>query len=294
MLSSSKYTSLVLLLGLTSTGVALGQTAAPTSPAAPAAAPTAAPTAAPAPAPAAAPPPVAETAPPPVQEPAPAAEPAPTEAPPPVEQTAPPPPVSEPPPAESSEPAPYAGPTKQASLYMGSPIWMSNAPLDPGFEFELRSGIKMGILVPEIGLGARWNWTNVDKIREGFPEVNAPELYAGENLTSFWFSLGLRVEPKMKGKIQPYLSGAFDMLMWGASYDTTEFCGLFTCSTVRDYEFAPGFSSRVGVRINPKPFIGIDLGAKIGMSFPGWAFQDTQSWVEPYAGLTLIMGKKPR
>lgn len=228
-----------------------------------------------------------------MSEPAPTAETAPAEAPPPVEETAPPP-TEEPAPSEPADAAPYTGPTKQASIYLGSPIWMSNAPLDPGFEFELRSGIKMGILVPELGLGARWNWFNVDKIEQNFPDVAAPNLYAGENLQSFWLSLGLRVEPTVKGKIQPYLSGAFDFLLWGASYDTSEFCGLFTCSTVRNYDFAPGFSGRAGIRISPKPFIGIDLGAKVGMSFPGWAFEDTQSWVEPYAGLTLIMGPKAR
>jgi hypothetical protein len=289
MLSSSKYSSVALVLALSSSGVAFGQTAAPTAaPTPPAAAP---PAAAPpaAPAPAAAPPPVVETAPPPV------AEPAPAEAPPPVEEPAPPPPpASEPPPAVPAESAPYTGPTKQTSLYLGSPIWMSNAPVDPGFEFELRSGIKMGILVPEVGLGARWNWANVDKIRESFPNVDNAELFAGENLTGMWLSLGLRVEPAVKGKIQPYLSGAFDFLLWGPSWDTTEFCGIFTCSTVRNYEFAPGFSSRVGFRFSPKPFIGLDLGAKIGMSFPGWAFDDTQSWIEPYADLTIVMGPKAR
>jgi hypothetical protein len=286
MLSSSKY--LVLSFAGTLSGVTFAQAPAPaaapatTTAAAPAAAPTAATTAAP--------PPVAEPAPAPATEPAPAAE-----APPPVEEPAPaaPPPVSEPAPAEPADGAAGGRPpiTKQSSLYLGVPIWMSNAPLDPGFEFELRGGLKIGVLVPELGLGMRWNWANVDKIEQNFPDVAAPQLYAGENLQGMWFSLGLRVEPTMKtDKIQPYFSGAFDMILWGTSFNTTEFCGFWTCSTVRQFEFAPGFSGRAGIRITPKPFIGIDLGAKIGMSFPGWAFQDTQSYITPYAGLTFIVG----
>jgi hypothetical protein len=287
MLSSSRY--LIVSSALTLSSVAFAQTTAPApAPVAPAAAPGAAP--APAPTSAAAPPPVAEPAPAPAAEPAPAA----AEAPPPVEEPAPaaPPPVSEPAPAEPEDAAAGGRPpiTKQSSLYLGSPIWMSNAPVDPGFEFELRGGLKIGILVPELGFGMRWNWMNVDKIEQAYPDVNG-NLFAGDNLQGMWFSLGLRVEPTMKtDKIQPYLSGAFDMLLWGTSWDTTEFCGFWTCSTVRNYDFAPGFSGRAGLRFMPKPFIGIDLGAKVGMSFPGWAFQDTQSWVEPYAGFTFVMG----
>lgn len=279
MLSSSRY--LVLSCALTLSSGAFAQATAPA----------AAPAAAPAPAPAAAPAPVAEPAPPPVAEPAPAA----AEAPPPVEEPAPlaPPPVSEPAPTEPADGAAGGRPpiTKQSSLYLGSPIWMSNAPLDPGFEFELRGGLKIGVLVPELGLGMRWNWANVDKIEQGFPDVNRPDAYAGENLQGMWFSMGLRVEPTMKtDKVQPYISGAFDMMLWGTSFDTTEFCGFWTCSTVRNYEFAPGFSGRAGLRFTPKPFIGIDLGAKVGMSFPGWAFVSTQSYITPYAGFTFIMG----
>jgi hypothetical protein len=205
--------------------------------------------------------------------------------------------VSEPPPAQPAAEAAQDKPpiTKQSSIYFGSPIWLSDAPVDPGFEFELRGGLKVGILVPEVGLGMRWNWANVDKIEQNFPDVVAPQAYAGENLQGMWFSMGLRVEPKMKSeKFQPYLSGAFDMMLWGTSFDTTEFCGLFTCSTVRDWEFAPGFSGRAGLRIQPKPFIGIDLGAKLGMSFNGWAFANSQSWIEPYAGLTLITGARKK
>lgn len=192
-------------------------------------------------------------------------------------------------PSETEGPPPNVV-TKQVSLYLGSPIWLSDAPLDPGFEFEFRSGLKFGVLVPEIGLGARWNWVNVDRLEAGFPEVVAPERFQGENLSSFWFSLGLRVEPKMTGKVQPYGSLAFDLLMWGMSTETTDVCGIFTCTTVRSYDFAPGFSGRAGIRIAPKPFIGFDLGAKLGMSFPGWAFANTHSWIEPYAGLTIIAG----
>jgi hypothetical protein len=209
-----------------------------------------------------------------------------------VAEPAAPPPVAEPSTDEAIEAATPPGPQKQVSLYMGSPIWLSNAPVDPGFEFEFRSGIKFDMWVPELGIGARWNWINVDKLEEVQPDLVAPERFQGENLSSFWLSLGLRVEPRVKGKIQPYGSVAFDFLLWGLSTDTTDVCGIWTCTTVRNYEFAPGFSGRAGIRFSPKPFIGLDLGAKLGMSFPGWAFQDTHSWIEPYAGFTLITGAK--
>lgn len=176
---------------------------------------------------------------------------------------------------------------------MGSPIWLTNSPLDPGFEVELRSGMKIKSWVPEVGIGARWNWFNVDKIREQYPGVSTPNLFAGENLTGIWLSLGVRYEPELKSsKIQPYISLAFDANLWGFSYETTEVCGFWSCGTVRQYDFAPGFSSRVGVRIQPNPAIGIDLGAKPAMTFQGWAFENTQAWIEPYAGLTILMGAK--
>jgi len=192
-------------------------------------------------------------------------------------------------PAETAAPV-ARGPQKQVSIYMGSPIWLTNSPLDPGFEVEMRSGIKMKSIVPEIGIGARWNWFNVDKLDQQYPSVNNPNRYAGENLTGIWLSLGIRFEPELKGsKIQPYLSLAFDANLWGFSYETTEVCGFWSCGTMRQYDFAPGFSSRVGVRIQPNPKIGIDLGAKPAMTFQGWAFESTHAWIEPYAGLTILL-----
>lgn len=185
------------------------------------------------------------------------------------------------------------GPQKQMSIYMGSPIWLTNSPLDPGFEVEVRSGLKIQSWVPEVGVGARWNWFNVDKLREQFPTIIAPNQFAGENLTGIWVSLGVRFEPELKNsKIQPYVSLAFDANLWGFSYETTEICGFWSCGTVREYDFAPGFSSRVGIRIQPNPAIGIDLGAKPAMTFQGWAFQSTHAWIEPYAGLTVLMGAR--
>ncbi|HSC88366.1 MAG TPA: hypothetical protein VLC09_13885 [Polyangiaceae bacterium] len=205
-----------------------------------------------------------------------------------------PPPVAEPSraPSDTDEgDAPVRrGPQKQVSLYMGSPIWLTDSPLDPGFEFEVRSGMKLGVLVPEIGMGARWNWFNVDKLAAQNPSITVPERYAGENLTGIWLSLGLRVEPNMKGsKVQPYFSLAFDANLWGFSYETTEICGFWSCGTVRQYDFAPGFSSRVGIRIEPNPRIGLDLGVKPAMTFQGWAFESTHGWIEPYGGITVLL-----
>jgi hypothetical protein len=199
---------------------------------------------------------------------------------------------AEPPPEPEQTGRPHI--QKQASLYMGSPIWLSDAPLDPGFEFELRQGIRIGSFVPEMGFGSRWNWVNVDKLSDNFPEIDNPELFKGENLNGFWLSLGLRIEPEMRGKLQPYFSVAFDANMWGASFDRHDMCGFFSCVSVRTYDFAPGFSGRVGLRFAPKPFIGLDIGAKPAMSFKGWAFEKTQSWIEPFGGLTIIMDPAPQ
>jgi hypothetical protein len=203
--------------------------------------------------------------------------------------------------AEAATPPPdqvastVPGPQQQFSLYMGSPIWLTNTPFDPGFEVEMRSGIKIKSFVPEVGVGARWNWFNVDKLEQQFPGVNNPNRYAGENLTGLWLSLGIRFEPELPSAvIQPYVSLAFDANLWGFSYETTEVCGFWSCGTVRQYDFAPGFSGRVGVRIHPTPSIGIDLGAKPAMTFQGWAFENTHAWIEPYAGATFLLGSTRR
>jgi hypothetical protein len=175
------------------------------------------------------------------------------------------------------------------SIYLGSPIWLTKAPIDPGFGFEIRNGLKLGVLVPEFAIGFQWNWFNVNKVREQFPEFNQPQTLSGEDIAGTWLNLGLRFEPEVHAKFQPYVSLGFDAILWGFSFDRESYCGWWSCGTVRNYEFAPGFSSRIGFRYSPQPFFGLDLGVRPAMSFEGWAFEKTQVWLEPYAGITLSL-----
>jgi hypothetical protein len=224
------------------------------------------------------------------------------EAPPPVREVAPPtksgpPPVHqtehtsddeayEPPSTPSAEPIPE--PRDEVTGYIGSPIWLSNAPLDPGIELELRAGSKFGMFVPELGVGGRWNWINVDELSQTFPSVTTPERFQDENISAWWISGGLRIEPKVRQTFMPYGSVAFDLNFWTASTDTSGMCGVWTCVITNSVQFAPGFSGRAGIRWMPGPYFGLDLGAKLGMTFPGWAFADAHSWIEPYFGITIV------
>src|SRR6478736_266662 len=201
---------------------------------------------------------VAEEAPPPVRE---VARPA-KSGPPPVHQTehTSDDEAYEPPSTPSAEPIPE--PRDEVTGYIGSPIWLSNAPLDPGIELELRAGSKFGMFVPE--------------------------RFQDENISAWWISGGLRIEPKVRQTFMPYGSVAFDLNFWTASTDTSGLCGVWTCVITNSVQFAPGFSGRAGMRWMPGPYFGLDLGAKLGMTFPGWAFADSHAWIEPYFGITIV------
>ncbi|QQR90001.1 MAG: hypothetical protein IPJ88_17870 [Myxococcales bacterium] len=167
--------------------------------------------------------------------------------------------------------------TGQVSIYLGLPMFLSSTgdALTTGFSFEGRFGLDLGYLVPELGFGSQINWFDDSTLRDD------------GSLSSWWLSLGLRLQWLNRSMFTPFGSFAFDMNWWHLSGDRSFACDYYYCGTVNNYRFAPGLSGRVGVAIQVHPAFGLDLGLRLAMSFPGSMFDKAESWLSPFFGGTF-------
>jgi hypothetical protein len=177
-------------------------------------------------------------------------------------------------------------PATVASLYLGVPLW-NDVPREivrPGFELVGRFGYDLGYIVPELEFGWRWIWVDLDEAARQNPDA-AIDRRGTETLDSFWFSLGLRLQVPNDSPVTPFASAHFAFDWWNF-LETGYACGWWYCSTVNVYRFTPGFDFRFGLEVEVRPMLQVEAGLGVGFAFRGSFFDDNQSWLSPFLGLT--------
>jgi hypothetical protein len=176
-------------------------------------------------------------------------------------------------------------PHNEAEFMFGVPIWFtsSDGVVDPGVSFEARFARRFGAIAPEFTIGWQINWVDEDQLPGAANNANI-------TIDAFFFSLGARVYPAPRARtVSPFISGAFDLYFWHVSGNEDLVCGYYYCTTVADYDATVGFSGRLGLAIKATPVMAIELGAKIGMTFPMGPIDETEAWVTPFVGFNGIM-----
>jgi hypothetical protein len=175
--------------------------------------------------------------------------------------------------------------TTEAGFDLGVPIWFTpdNGAIDPGFGFAGRFGLLIGrYFVPELHLGWQINWLDDDV-------VPVP----GLTMDTFYFSLGSRIRFENDGLVTPFVSAAFDMNFVHREGDETYTCGggyfyyYYSCGTVANYEFTPGFSGKLGLAFELDRSFAIDVGARVAMMFKADLFAHAEGYVSPFVGFTF-------
>lgn len=156
----------------------------------------------------------------------------------------------------------------------------------PGATLYGAGGLEFDWIAVFFDGGFRWVPVDFDRA------ANAGETqYAGygrEPLKNFFFGPGIRFQIPNLNKVLPYVSGAFDFNFFNFR-ETAVACGgiyYWWCTAYNVWKFAPGFSGRVGVAVQVKSGVYVDLGAQLSMSFQGNFFPSNVSWVEPFVGIT--------
>ncbi|HKU42898.1 MAG TPA: hypothetical protein VJR89_32285 [Polyangiales bacterium] len=176
-------------------------------------------------------------------------------------------------------------PRNEAEFVFGVPIWFTSEDgvVDPGVSFEGRFARRFGFIAPELTMGWQINWLDED-------QLPAADYNSNVTIDTLLFSLGARLYPIPKSRVvQPFISAAVDLNFWHITGNDDLVCGYYYCTTVADYEFGLGVSSRVGLAIRVNPVVQVDLGAKIGVQFPMGPIDQTEAWVTPFAGFATVM-----
>jgi hypothetical protein len=237
---------------------------------------------------------------------------------PPPAQPVPPPPVppepiapAPPPPPQGAPPPTYVGPSNEeyyasggrefvayppdaadprrphneAEFMIGIPVWFTSqdGAVDPGVSFEARVARRFGAIAPEFTIGWQINWIDEDKL----PAVDRD---ANITIDTFFFGLGARVYPIPTATVvSPFFSGAFNVYFWHITGNDDLVCGWYYCTTVADYDATVGFEGRLGLAIRASMTMQIDVGAKIGMTFPMGPIDETEAWVTPFIGFNATL-----
>ncbi len=148
----------------------------------------------------------------------------------------------------------------------------------PGADMYAWVGLDIGWLVFAAGFGASWNPINLDKVPGG-------EGFGRSPLTRIYLTPEIRFQvPKAKA-VLPYLSGAFDANWWKHRDVQSLSCNFWYCSNRARFQFAPGFTGKVGMGIKAGERIYVDVGMKYSFTGAGNFFSSTLFWLTPFVGV---------
>lgn len=179
----------------------------------------------------------------------------------------------------------------QGGLDLGVPIFLNvdRNVVKPGASIEGWGGFDIGWVVFDFALGLMWNTIKTNNI----PEVQAMGGGLGNQPLIRWhFSPGIRLQVPTIDAVLPYLTGRFDANLWQLEALGVD-CGWYYCNGQGSFQFAPGFTGKVGLGIRLKGPWFLDVGMKYSLSGKGDFFQRTQWWLEPFIGF-LFRGDSDR
>lgn len=182
----------------------------------------------------------------------------------------------------SSRPERSADAERWSAGTIGVPLWdklgSRGGIIRPGANLVLRGGANFGYFGVLASIGAMW--VPVDFTRSTVP---SEQLLGRSPLTRLHASLGARIQYPTP-RVTPYAELLFDFNAFNFR-NSAVVCGVWYCSSRAVYQFAPGWTSRVGVSIAVKPPVAIDVGVSFAFSYPGNFFDSAQYWMEPYLGV---------
>lgn len=191
-------------------------------------------------------------------------------------------------PYQSSESAPIKPPGRMYGAFdIGVPIALdvNHELVRPGANLHLQGGLDLGYV--GFFLHGGWRFVPIDfdrAAKHGHPE------YSGQGrdpMTNPYFGVGIRGQIPNRTRLLPYASVSFDFNWWHFR-ETDVACGgyyYWWCADYNVYHFTPGFTGRLGLAVHIKQGFYVDFGANLAMSFKGDFFEDSQTWVEPFAGV---------
>jgi hypothetical protein len=167
-----------------------------------------------------------------------------------------------------------------AGATIGVPIFLDvdHDVVRPGADLFAWLGLDVEWIVFAVGFGASWNPIDLGEASGGEGLGRSP-------LTRLYLSPEIRLQVPKSDAVLPYLSGAFDANWWRHREVQEISCSIWYCATRARFEFAPGFTGKVGLGIKTGKRVYIDVGMKYSLSGAGNFFDSTQWWLTPFVGI---------
>lgn len=163
---------------------------------------------------------------------------------------------------------------------LGVPIFLNvdSAVVRPGVDMNMWVGLDIEWLVFAAGFGVGLNPINLDNVAGGEGLGRSP-------MTRIYITPEIRFQVPTIKAVLPYLGVAFDANWWKHRERTDLSCNFWYCSTRASFEFAAGFSGKIGMGIKTGRRIYIDVGLKYSFTGAGNFFDSTQWWLTPFVGV---------
>lgn len=178
----------------------------------------------------------------------------------------------------------------QGGVDLGVPIFLNvdRDVVKPGASVEVWGGFDIGWVVFDFALGLMGNTIKTNSI----PDI-MDDGVGNQPLLRWHFSPGVRFQVPTIDAVLPYLTSSFDANLWLFEGPAASTCGWYYCQGEGRFQFAPGFTGKVGLGIRLKGPWFFDVGMKYAMSGKGNFFNATEWWLEPFIGF-LFRGDSDR
>lgn len=164
---------------------------------------------------------------------------------------------------------------------LGVPIFLDvdSAVVRPGVDMNAWVGLDVEWLVFAAGFGLGWTPIDLEQAPDGAGLGRSPA-------TRIYLTTEVRLQVPKAKSVLPYLSGAFDANWWRhQDVNVSTSCNVWYCTTRARFEFAPGFTGKVGMGIKTGERVYLDVGMKFSLSGAGNFFDSTQWWLTPFVGV---------